>query len=68
VLLERVLANLFSNALAHSPAGRPPRAAGLAGRPPACCWRCADHGPGVPDQFKLRMFEPFERLGDRTAG
>jgi two-component system sensor histidine kinase KdpD len=24
VLLERVLANLFSNALAHSPAGRPP--------------------------------------------
>jgi two-component system sensor histidine kinase KdpD len=27
-----------------------------------------DHGPGVPDQFKLRMFEPFERLGDRTAG
>ncbi len=24
VLLERVLANLFSNALAHSPAGQPP--------------------------------------------
>ena len=40
VLLERVLANLFSNALAHSPAGRPPELrAWSAG--PACCWRCA---------------------------
>ena len=40
VLLERVLANLFSNALAHSPAGLPPE---LRAWPacPACCWRCA---------------------------
>jgi two-component system, OmpR family, sensor histidine kinase KdpD len=67
VLLERVLANLFSNALAHSPAGRPPELrawpAGLSVLLEVC-----DHGPGVPDGFKLRMFEPFERLGDRTAG
>ncbi|HZC60437.1 MAG TPA: DUF4118 domain-containing protein [Streptosporangiaceae bacterium] len=67
VLLERVLANLFSNALAHSPAGRPPE---LRAWPvgPSVLLEVCDHGPGVPDQFKLRMFEPFERLGDRTAG
>ena len=67
VLLERVLANLFSNALAHSPQGRPPELracpAGESVRLEVC-----DHGPGVPDEFKLRMFEPFERLGDRATG
>ncbi len=67
VLLERVLANLFSNALAHSPAGWPPelRAAqeGDTVRLEVC-----DHGPGVPDAFKTRMFEPFERLGERGSG
>ncbi len=35
VLLERVLANLFSNALAHSPSGQPPEL--RAGRPAAAC-------------------------------
>jgi two-component system sensor histidine kinase KdpD len=67
VLLERVLANLFSNALAHSPPGRAPelRAAqeGDTVRLEIC-----DHGPGVPDAFKTRMFEPFERLGERGSG
>ncbi len=27
-----------------------------------------DHGPGVPDAFKERMFEPFERLSERGTG
>ena len=27
-----------------------------------------DHGPGVPDELKPRMFEPFERLGERNTG
>ncbi len=67
VLLERVLANLFSNALAHSPAGWPPELRACPAGPSVLLEVC-DHGPGVPDEFKLRMFEPFERLGDRTAG
>ena len=67
VLLERVLANLFSNALAHSPAGRPPELRAWSAGPSVLLEVC-DHGPGVPDEFKLRMFEPFERLGDRAAG
>jgi len=28
----------------------------------------ADHGPGVPDELKERIFEPFERVGDRHPG
>ncbi|HMH37904.1 MAG TPA: DUF4118 domain-containing protein [Streptosporangiaceae bacterium] len=66
-LLERVLANLFSNALRYSPAGRPPELhAVLDGR--TVRLEVADHGPGVPDELKERIFEPFERVGDRHPG
>ncbi|HEV3289886.1 MAG TPA: DUF4118 domain-containing protein, partial [Streptosporangiaceae bacterium] len=67
VLLERVLANLFANALAHSPEGRPPA---LHAYPAGdtVLLEVADHGSGVADEFKLRMFEPFERLGERASG
>jgi two-component system, OmpR family, sensor histidine kinase KdpD len=67
VLLERVLANLFANALAHSPDGWPPA---LRAYPAGDSVRLevSDHGPGVADEFKQRMFEPFERLGERTSG
>jgi two-component system sensor histidine kinase KdpD len=66
-LLERVLANLFSNALRYSPAGRPPELhAVLDGG--AVRLEVVDHGPGVPDELKERIFEPFERVGDRQPG
>ena len=66
-LLERVLANLFSNALRYSPAGRPPELhAVLDGG--TVRLEVADHGPGVPDELKERIFEPFERAGDRRPG
>jgi two-component system, OmpR family, sensor histidine kinase KdpD len=60
-LLERVLANLFANALAYSPPGRPPA---LHARPAggSVILEITDYGPGVPDELKPRMFEPFERL------
>src|SRR6516225_1776909 len=57
-LLERVLANLFSNALRYSPAGWPPELhASLDGG--TVRLEVVDHGPGVPDQQKERIFEPF---------
>src|SRR6266566_3535393 len=57
-LLERVLANLFANALAYSPPGRPPALhARQAGG--SVILEITDHGPGVPDELKPRMFEPF---------
>jgi signal transduction histidine kinase len=71
-LLERVLANLFANALAYSPPGRPPvMRASQAGD--SVILEITDRGPGVPDALKERMFEPFERLDAsrreaRTAG
>jgi two-component system, OmpR family, sensor histidine kinase KdpD len=66
-LLERVLANLFSNALAHSPPGRGPlmRAQHVGG---AVILEIVDHGRGVPDGLKPRMFEPFDRLDERGTG
>jgi two-component system sensor histidine kinase KdpD len=67
-LLERVLANLFSNALQHSPeSGRPPELhAQLAGG--MVVLEVVDHGHGVPDEAKERIFEPFTRVGDRFPG
>jgi two-component system sensor histidine kinase KdpD len=66
-LLERVLANLFSNALRYSPAGRPPELHAVLDGGTARL-EVVDHGPGVPDELKERIFEPFERVGDRQPG
>jgi two-component system, OmpR family, sensor histidine kinase KdpD len=65
-LLERVLANLFANALAYSPPGqRPGMRASQAGE--SVLLEIIDHGCGVPDELKSRMFEPFLRLDSRGA-
>jgi two-component system, OmpR family, sensor histidine kinase KdpD len=65
-LLERVLANLFANALAYSPAGRRPgMRASRAGD--NVLLEVIDHGRGVPDEAKTRIFEPFQRLDGRGA-
>ncbi|MGI5185645.1 ATP-binding protein [Dactylosporangium sp. CA-152071] len=63
-LLERILVNVLANALRHSPADRPPlitvsEHAGLVEV------RVVDHGPGVPAADRDRIFQPFQRLGDR---
>jgi two-component system sensor histidine kinase KdpD len=65
-LVERVVANLVTNARAAAPADRPVR---VVGRRDGDRVRVAviDHGPGVPDADKDRIFTPFQRLGDRTA-
>jgi two-component system, OmpR family, sensor histidine kinase KdpD len=66
-LLERVLANLFSNALRHSPPGTPPvlRAREDGDR---VLLEVVDHGAGVPGDLKERIFEPFLRLDERPTG
>ncbi|MDQ2815608.1 MAG: DUF4118 domain-containing protein [Actinomycetota bacterium] len=66
-LLERVLANLFSNALRYSPPGQPPELhAELAGD--VILLEVVDHGQGVPDEQKEHVFEPFTRGGGRHPG
>ena len=66
-LLERVLANLFANAIAHSPPGRRPV---MTARHEGdlVLLDVIDHGRGVADQLKPLMFEPFERLDERGGG
>jgi len=66
-LLERILANLFSNALRHSPAARPPELQAQLIEDTVLL-EVVDHGPGVPDEQKERIFEPFTRIGDRYPG
>ncbi len=67
-LLERVVANIVSNAVGHSPADTRVRI--LAGEipGPALQIRVVDHGPGVAPADRETMFAPFQRLGDAPAG
>ena len=67
-LLERVVANLLSNAIRYS-REQPPVVAGS--------WlgdtvelRVMDRGPGIPPEIREEVFMPFQRLGDtdNTAG
>jgi two-component system sensor histidine kinase KdpD len=62
-LLERVVANLVANALRFGGGSVPVRidAAPVGERVDL---RVVDTGPGVPDELRERMFEPFQRLGD----
>jgi two-component system sensor histidine kinase KdpD len=66
-LLERVLANLFSNALRHSPPSRPPTLRARQAND-SVVLEVTDHGEGVPDAQKARIFEPFQRFDGRRAG
>ncbi|MFC0529726.1 sensor histidine kinase [Phytohabitans kaempferiae] len=63
-LLERVLVNLIGNALRFSPPDRPPEVAARE-QDGAVRLRVTDHGPGIPEDAREHMFQPFQRLGDR---
>jgi two-component system sensor histidine kinase KdpD len=68
-ILERIIDNLVGNALRYSPPASPPlvtaRAAG--DRVELCV---VDHGMGIPEADRKRVFQPFQRLchlSDRTS-
>jgi len=63
-LLERALANVVENAVRHSPSGGPAVLVSASAHSGRVELRVADRGPGVPDDAKERIFEPFQRLGD----
>jgi two-component system sensor histidine kinase KdpD len=66
-LLERILANLFSNALRYSPPARPPELhAELVDG--TVLLEVVDHGQGVPDEQKERVFEPFSTYPSARVG
>jgi two-component system sensor histidine kinase KdpD len=64
-LLERVVANIVSNAVRHAASGTPVRVFASSTRDRVEL-RVIDTGPGLSDDLKARMFEPFQRLGDST--
>ncbi|MFD7323339.1 ATP-binding protein [Streptomyces sp. NPDC059875] len=66
-LLERAVANIVENAVKYSPQGVPVAvsASALGERVEL---RVVDRGPGVPDESKDGIFEPFQRFGDAPRG
>jgi two-component system, OmpR family, sensor histidine kinase KdpD len=65
-LLERVVANLVSNAARHARTGPISLSAGAVGGRVEL--RVADRGPGIPPADRERVFVAFQRLGDSPAG
>jgi len=66
VRFDQILVNLLSNAIRHSPAG-----ATITVRveqdTAAVLVQVCDRGPGVPEELRARIFEPFERF-DPVSG
>jgi K+-sensing histidine kinase KdpD len=65
-LLERVLVNLLDNALRYGRSATPIEVRAFAGAEHAKL-EIVDHGPGVDAEQRERLFEPFQRLDDRSS-
>lgn len=63
VLLQRVVVNLLANAARYAPEGTHVRVAASAFGG-GVELRVADHGPGIPEDRRDQVFQPFQRLGD----
>lgn len=66
--VNQVLTNFVSNAIRHTPAGRSVTIRSLCEETRIEC-AVIDEGPGVPEEFKSRIFEDFEQAdtGDLRA-
>lgn len=66
-LLERVLVNILANAQTASPPNGPPVEVTGEVSVEQVNLIIADSGPGVPAEDRERMFQPFQRLHDRST-
>ena len=64
-LLRRMIRNLLENARRH---GAPPIGVRVSGAPQGTAITVCDHGPGVPEAERDRVFEPFYRLAGSRGG
>ncbi len=65
-LLRRLIRNLLENAKRH---GAPPIEVAVAAEPAAATLAVSDHGPGIADADRARIFEPFFRkAGSASTG
>jgi signal transduction histidine kinase len=62
--LERILGNVVRNAIVH---GEPPVSIRATAGNGAARISILDRGPGVPEPFARRLFEPFARSNDSTG-
>jgi two-component system sensor histidine kinase KdpD len=67
VQVDQVLTNLIENAAKFSPATSPVEISAV-GSPTTVRVTVADHGPGIPEEERERVFEPFERANGDAAG
>ena len=66
-LLERMVANLVSNALRYSPSGSPVSI--VAHREASTVHlEVRDRGPGIPPEHSAEVFQPFHRVGAQADG
>lgn len=66
--LRQILINLLDNAVKYSAAGDQVRVTHGPGSLPGSVRICvADDGPGIAPEQQARIFEPFERIGDRRS-
>ena len=66
VLLERVLANIASNAVRHGSSSGSIQITAHQKRDTVEI-TVADHGPGMTSEDRMRAFEPFMQLGDQAG-
>lgn len=66
-MVRQMIVNLIQNAINHGPPGNAINIS-LHDRGGACTVEIADHGPGIPEDQRLKVFDPFYRLdGSRTG-
>jgi two-component system sensor histidine kinase KdpD len=65
--IERVLVNLFENALKYSPPDEHVRVQ-VTSTPSRALIRVVDHGPGIRSEDRERIFEPFQRGASGDGG
>jgi two-component system, OmpR family, sensor histidine kinase KdpD len=63
--IQRALVNVLDNALRHSPSGESVTVRVTSTRKEILI-RVTDHGPGIPEDERERIFEPFHRVASRS--
>jgi signal transduction histidine kinase len=66
-MTERIIENLLNNAARHTPPGTPVHVE-VGARPSGVQVVVEDEGPGVPDDLKPTIFEPFRQGEDARGG
>jgi two-component system sensor histidine kinase KdpD len=67
VQIDQVLTNLLENAIKFTPRGSPVSIMAV-GNSQGVRVTVSDHGPGIPKEDRVRIFEPFERAEASVTG